>query len=187
MASPSLCYDDDDDRSVSRERSVSRSRSPDYTVHSRDWNVKRRRSISRSPLEVDEEWGVMNVKLSSSSSSRELLELQTDWKETATEYVFKADVPGLRKEDLTVEVEDGKLLNLRGEKRLVAAREKSTSSSTKTMNHHTERKSGKFARRFLLRHNVNVAAVKAEMERGVLTVTLPKDTWGKSTSQVPIL
>ncbi|OMO59060.1 hypothetical protein CCACVL1_25123 [Corchorus capsularis] len=60
MSSPSL-YFDDDDRSVSRESSISRSRSPDYTGspdyagHTRDSNVKRRRSISRSPLEVDEE------------------------------------------------------------------------------------------------------------------------------------
>ncbi|OMO59059.1 hypothetical protein CCACVL1_25122 [Corchorus capsularis] len=160
------------ERSVSGERSLSRSHSP-----------IRRRSRSRSPLEVDEEWGVMNVKLSSAwswSSSRDLL--RTDWKETATKYVFKADVPGLTAEDLTVEVEDGRLLNLRGEKR-VSSRDNSTTSS-ETINRHTERKSGRFARRFLLRHNIDVAAVKAEMERGVLTVTLPKA--GKKIIAIPL-
>ncbi|OMO96756.1 hypothetical protein COLO4_15108 [Corchorus olitorius] len=161
-----------DDRSPSRRRSLSRSRSP-----------IRHRSRSRSPLEIDEEWGVMNVKLSSAwswSSSRELF--RTDWKETATEYVFKADVPGLTEGDLTVEVEDGRLLNLRGERR-VSAIENSTTSS-ETINRHTERKSGRFARRFLLRHNVDVRTVKAEMERGVLTVTLPKA--GRKIIAIPL-
>ncbi|KAK6929430.1 Alpha crystallin/Hsp20 domain [Dillenia turbinata] len=32
-----------------------------------------------------------------------------DWKETPTAYVFKADIPGLKKEEVKVEVEDGVL------------------------------------------------------------------------------
>lgn len=40
-----------------------------------------------------------------------------DWKETATEHVFKADMPGLRKEDVRVQVEDGQTLSIGGQRR----------------------------------------------------------------------
>jgi HSP20 family molecular chaperone IbpA len=35
-----------------------------------------------------------------------------DWKETPKEHVFKADLPGLRKEDVKVQVEDGRMLSI---------------------------------------------------------------------------
>ncbi|XP_057789162.1 class I heat shock protein-like [Salvia miltiorrhiza] len=92
---------------------------------------------------------------------------RVDWKETAEAHVFKADVPGLKKEEVKVEVEEGNVLQISGER----SRDKEEKSDTW---HRVERSSGKFLRRFRLPENAKVDQVKASMENGVLTVTVPK-------------
>ncbi|XP_058100839.1 17.8 kDa class I heat shock protein-like [Magnolia sinica] len=92
---------------------------------------------------------------------------QIDWKETPEAHVFKADLPGLKKEEVKVEVEEGKVLQISGER--------SKESEEKNDKwHRIERSSGKFLRRFRLPENSKVEEVKAAMENGVLTVTVPK-------------
>ncbi|KAK9168266.1 hypothetical protein Syun_000406 [Stephania yunnanensis] len=96
-----------------------------------------------------------------------MAQARIDWKETENEHVFKADVPGLTKGEVKVEVEEGRVLQISGERRREA--------EEKTDNwHRMERSSGKFVRRFRLPENAKVEQVKAAMEDGVLTVTVPK-------------
>ncbi|CAH9091182.1 unnamed protein product [Cuscuta epithymum] len=90
-----------------------------------------------------------------------------DWKETPEAHIFKADVPGLKKEEVKVEVEEGKVLQISGER----SKEKEEKNDTW---HRVERSSGKFLRRFRLPENAKVDQVKAAMENGVLTITVPK-------------
>ncbi|KAF0914031.1 hypothetical protein E2562_026409 [Oryza meyeriana var. granulata] len=91
-----------------------------------------------------------------------------DWKVTPEAHVFKADVPGLKKEEVKVEVEDGNILQISGER--------STEHEEKTDKwHRVERSSGKFLRRFRLPDNTKPEQIKASMENGVLTVTVPKE------------
>uniref|UniRef100_A0A0E0NSX3 Uncharacterized protein n=1 Tax=Oryza rufipogon TaxID=4529 RepID=A0A0E0NSX3_ORYRU len=91
-----------------------------------------------------------------------------DWKETPEAHVFKADVPGLKKEEVKVEVEDGNILQISGE------RNKEQEEKTDQW-HRVERSSGKFLRRFRLPDNAKPEQIKASMENGVLTVTVPKE------------
>ncbi|KAL6494915.1 hypothetical protein OROGR_030834 [Orobanche gracilis] len=91
-----------------------------------------------------------------------------DWKETPESHVFKVYVPGLKKEEVKVEVEDDSILQISGER----------SQEQEEKNdrwHRVERSSGKFLRRFRLPGNAKLDAVKATMENGVLTVMVPKE------------
>lgn len=104
------------------------------------------------------------------TSSREVSAIanaRVDWRETPEAHVFKADMPGLKKEEVKVEVEDGNILQISGERN----REKEEKNETW---HRVERASGKFMRRFRLPENAKMEEVKACMENGVLTVTVPK-------------
>jgi HSP20 family protein len=92
---------------------------------------------------------------------------RVDWKETPEAHVFKADLPGVKKEEVKVEVEDGNVLVISGER----TKEKEDKNDKW---HRVERSSGKFVRRFRLPENAKVEEVKAGMEDGVLTVTVPK-------------
>ncbi|GJN37558.1 hypothetical protein PR202_gb26529 [Eleusine coracana subsp. coracana] len=90
-----------------------------------------------------------------------------DWKETPEAHVFKADIPGVKKEEVKVEVEDDNVLVISGQR----AKEKEDKNDTW---HRVERSSGQFVRRFRLPENAKVEQVKAGLENGVLTVTVPK-------------
>ncbi|KZV14950.1 17.4 kDa class I heat shock protein-like [Dorcoceras hygrometricum] len=91
-----------------------------------------------------------------------------DWKETLEAHVFKADIPGLKKEEVKVEVEEGGVLQIRG-----AINSEKEENNDKW--HHVERSSGKFLRRFRLSENAKLEEIFAAMENGVLTVTVPKE------------
>ncbi|TKY50585.1 17.3 kDa class I heat shock protein [Spatholobus suberectus] len=91
-----------------------------------------------------------------------------DWKETPEAHVFKADLPGLKKEEVKVEIEEGRVLQISGQR----SKEKEDKNDTW---HRVERSSGSFLRRFRLPENAKVDQVKAAMENGVLTVTVPKE------------
>ncbi|XP_068668216.1 17.8 kDa class I heat shock protein-like [Aristolochia californica] len=103
-----------------------------------------------------------------SDETTQLANTRIDWKETPEAHVFKADLPGLKKEEVKVEVEEGRVLQISGE------RSKETEEKNDKW-HRVERSSGKFLRRFRLPENAKIDEVKAAMENGVLTVTIPKE------------
>jgi HSP20 family protein len=77
----------------------------------------------------------------------------------------RADVPGLKKEDLTVEVTD-KHVTIRGE------RKKEKEEKTEDY-YHTERCYGSFYRVLPLPEGVKTETAKAEVRNGVLEITMP--------------
>ncbi|KAM7499320.1 hypothetical protein LguiA_023734 [Lonicera macranthoides] len=110
---------------------------------------------------------VANVPSSARETSA-IANTRIDWKETPEAHVFKADLPGVKKEEVKVEVEDGRVLQISGE------RSKEQEEKNDKW-HRVERSSGKFVRRFRLPENAKMEEVKATMENGVLTVMVPKE------------
>ncbi|KAK2985026.1 hypothetical protein RJ640_015621 [Escallonia rubra] len=103
-----------------------------------------------------------------SGETSAFMSTRVDWKETPEAHIFKADLPGLKKEQVKVEVEEGRVLQISGE-RCKEQEEKNDRW------HRVERSSGKFLRRFRLPENAKMDQVKASMENGVLTVTVAKE------------
>ncbi|XP_020233761.1 18.2 kDa class I heat shock protein [Cajanus cajan] len=130
-----------------------------------------RRSNVFDPFSLDV-WdpfvGFLGNAPSSGGEGSAIANTRVDWKETAEAHVFNVDLPGLKKEEVKVEVEDGSILQISGER----SREKEEKDDKW---HRVERSSGKFVRRFRLPENAKMDQVKAAMENGVLTVTVPKE------------
>ena len=89
-----------------------------------------------------------------------------DISETDAEYLIKAELPEIKKEDVKVTVEDG-VLTLQGER----PHEKEEKGKKF---HRVERSYGSFVRSFTLPEAVDDAGVKAEYKDGVLALHLPK-------------
>ena len=89
-----------------------------------------------------------------------------DVSETDTEFLIKAELPEVRKEDVSITVQDG-MLTISGERKL----EKKADDERV---HRTERFYGSFSRQFGLPENIDEQAIKAEGNNGVIVVHLPK-------------
>jgi len=89
-----------------------------------------------------------------------------DIHEDKENYVVKVDLPGIRKEDVSVSFQEG-CLTLSGERKI------ETKSGDAGV-YHTERRVGRFQRTVTLPAAVAADKVKAQYRDGVLTITLPK-------------
>jgi HSP20 family protein len=94
-----------------------------------------------------------------------------DITEDDKEYLVKAELPELKKEEVKVKVENGEL-TISGERKL-EKEEKGRKF------HRIERSYGSFLRSFTLPENVSADKVSAEFKDGLLTVRLPKDEAAK--------
>lgn len=89
-----------------------------------------------------------------------------DIEETDKEYVFKADIPGLEKENVTVEIDKG-MLTIRGERK----EDKEDKAKGYIRKEHFY---GTFQRTFALPSDVKADGAKADYKNGVLTVRLAR-------------
>ncbi|KAF3334068.1 class I heat shock protein-like protein [Carex littledalei] len=103
-----------------------------------------------------------------------------DWKETPNAHVFITDLPGVKNNEVKIEVEEEKVLKISGQ-RSKEAEEKGDKW------HRIERSNEKFLRTVRLPSNANVDGMKAVMENGVLKVTVPKEQESKTRGRlIPI-
>ncbi|HSY42612.1 MAG TPA: Hsp20/alpha crystallin family protein [Candidatus Acidoferrum sp.] len=86
-------------------------------------------------------------------------------------FVVKAELPGMKKEDINVSLHDGDLI--------ISGERKSETKGEGTEVYRAERYFGKFQRSVSLPATVAANSVKAEYKDGVLTVTLPKSEEAK--------
>ncbi|MCP4747411.1 MAG: Hsp20/alpha crystallin family protein [Desulfobacteraceae bacterium] len=81
-------------------------------------------------------------------------------------YVIKAELPGMKKDEITIDVKERKLI-LKGERQ-------SENEEKKEKYHYKERIYGKFQRIFILPQETNPETINAEYKDGVLKVQIPK-------------
>jgi HSP20 family protein len=104
--------------------------------------------------------------LGESLAARGRLAPSVDISEDDARYVVTAELPGSKREDITVELKD-QVLTIRGEKR-------NEREEKKEQSRWIERSYGSFSRSFTLPANASADRVKAEFRDGVLTVEVPK-------------
>lgn len=93
-------------------------------------------------------------------------------------YVFKVDVPGMEKQDLTVSIE-GNMLTIAGERKLER-------EDSKPKFFRVERFYGRFSRCFSLPEDADADSVHAHCEKGVLTVDVARKDGAQPTQPTAI-
>lgn len=99
---------------------------------------------------------------------------QVDIAETEKEFVIKAEIPEVKKEDVKVTVENG-ILTIRGER-------KQEKEEKGKKFHRIERNYGSFTRSFTLPENVDAANIKAAFKDGMLDLHICKIAEAKPKS-----
>lgn len=89
-----------------------------------------------------------------------------DVAEEGDKLILRAELPGLKEEDIEIEFENG-VLTLKGERSFEA--EKSERNY-----HRIERSYGKFVRSFNLPRSVDADGIQASYDSGVLEIVIPK-------------
>jgi HSP20 family protein len=101
-----------------------------------------------------------------------------DASETEASYEIEVALPGIRKEDITIDFQEGKL-SISGERHF----EKREEGRRYQM---LETQYGKFSRSFYLPDNVNPDQIEAKLTDGILQVTVPKDAKKTMKRQINI-
>jgi len=93
-------------------------------------------------------------------------------------YELHAELPGMNKEDLKIEVKDN---------RLTVSGERKFSSEKNEKNFHSiETRYGSFSRSFTLPENVDADKINAKYNNGILELTIPKDEKKALTTTIKV-
>ena len=93
------------------------------------------------------------------------MELRTDITDKGDAFVLEADLPGFKKDDIKIDLENDRLT--------IMAERHSNTETTKNGYVRRERSFGSFERSFDV-SGIDTAGIKANYTDGVLTLTLPK-------------
>ena len=111
-------------------------------------------------------------------NSNELAEFKTDIKDNGNEYVMEADLPGFKKENIKIDIDNDTLT-------ITAERKNENSEKDDKGNYiRMERSYGSFSRSFDV-SGINTEEISASYNDGVLTLNMPKKT-AKQESARPL-
>jgi HSP20 family protein len=111
--------------------------------------------------------GLSNAAQSYVRDTKAQARTAVDVKESPKAYTFIADMPGLKSNDIKVQVENDNILTISGERK-----KEELTEDTKYLQ--LERASGKFLRKFTLPSNADLNNIGASSSDGILIVTVPK-------------
>ena len=103
---------------------------------------------------------------------------RVDIKENKTNYKITAELPGMEKDDVKVEVKD-RVLTIEGEK-------KEEKEEKEDNYYRVERSYGSFHRSFSLPEDITEDKIKAAFKNGVLTLTIPRSKEEQKAKQIDI-
>lgn len=121
----------------------------------------------RSSTNLDNFWGrdLMADFFSNSFPFDLGMDIRADIKENEKEYVIEAEMPGVKKEDVVVELRDNTLS--------ISAQMNSETNEETDKYVRRERRQGSISRSFYV-ENIDNEGVKADYKDGVLKIVLPK-------------
>ncbi len=93
--------------------------------------------------------------------------MKTDIKDLDGKYEIEIDLPGYKKEDIELEIDNGYLS--------ITANRNEEKEEKKGKYIHQERFSGQCSRKFYIGENIKEDDIKAKFENGTLKLTLPKE------------
>ncbi|GLJ56087.1 hypothetical protein SUGI_1204090 [Cryptomeria japonica] len=103
--------------------------------------------------------------------SKDPAQISVDWRETPHAHMFQADLPGVKKEDVKLEIQNG-VMEIRGKQ--AEEGEEDQGVTWHAMERPVHLSKGLRVRRIALPEDANVEEVKASVSQGVLTVNIPK-------------
>lgn len=135
-----------------------------------------RRGEDREPLSFFDGWFDDFIPMFSRKEMKEFNSImKTDVKETEKDYILDVDLPGFKKEDVNLNLENGYLT-------ISAKREHKVDNENRKENFvRRERSFGQFSRSFYV-GDVEQDEIEAHLENGILTIKLPKEEEKKAKS-----
>lgn len=104
------------------------------------------------------------------AAAPEALEIRIEVRESANAYQVQAELPGVRKDDIQVQI-DGNRVSISAEVKREATEKPENERVLRS-----ERFYGQLARSFALATEIDDKQASARFEQGILTLTLPKQT-----------
>lgn len=131
----------------------------------------------RDPLKMFED--VFNDKVSPFFSSMMAPAFKVDISEDENALFIEADMPGIKKEDVKVSMEDDVLC--------ISAERNQSEEEKKKGYHRIERSWGSLSRSFTVGENVDAEKIEASYDNGVLKIVVPKiEPKPKTGKDIPV-
>lgn len=127
--------------------------------------IPRRRNENRMTEKSEDPFDALWDSFFNNVMDRSKLGFRTDVKEKDDKYIIDAELPGMDKDDITVEMDDNYLT--------IAANNEEYNEAEEEGYIRRERRRGSYCRSFYI-ENIKEDEIEAEYNNGILEITLPK-------------